>query len=178
VRAALSESLPCSGWRGWADATSLALCQCRLDACSACTHRDGCRGEAKSWPYRPKMGALLVSRGCHPGLMELALQAGVAGGGAGMLIPGTGDVQRQSRPPERSQRPDPILQSTADIRPASRRPTDACKLTHDCFAVVLSWGGSVREFGDDWKVVANVQSWETCQFSRPRAGRHPQGSLR
>jgi hypothetical protein len=88
VRAALSESLPCSGWRGWADATSLVLCQRRLDACIACTHRDGCRGEAKSWPYRPKMGALLVSRGCHPGLMELALQAGVAGG-EGCNAPGT-----------------------------------------------------------------------------------------
>jgi hypothetical protein len=31
------------------------------------------------------MRDLLVSRGCHPGLMELALQAGVARGGAGML---------------------------------------------------------------------------------------------
>jgi hypothetical protein len=31
------------------------------------------------------MGTLLVSRGCHPGLMELALQAGVAGGEAGLM---------------------------------------------------------------------------------------------
>jgi hypothetical protein len=30
------------------------------------------------------MGTLLVSRGCHPGLVELALQAEVAAGGAGM----------------------------------------------------------------------------------------------
>ena len=36
------------------------------------------RGEAKSWPDRPKGTIGPVSPGFHPGLMELALQAGNA----------------------------------------------------------------------------------------------------
>jgi hypothetical protein len=85
VRAVLSKSLPCSGWRVWADATSLALCQRNLDACIACTQKDRCRGEVKSWPYRPKWELCWFPGVVTPGLMELALQAGVAGGEAGLM---------------------------------------------------------------------------------------------
>jgi hypothetical protein len=49
------------------------------DRSITCNRTARCRGEAKSWPYRPK-GLAAGCPGLHPGLVELALQAGIAWG--------------------------------------------------------------------------------------------------
>ncbi len=61
-------------------------------ALKSCTHTARRRGEAKSGPYRAKM-LRAVLPGFHPGLVELALQAGIAEGGnqLGAATHDTGD---------------------------------------------------------------------------------------
>ena len=60
----------------------------------ACNRMARWEGEAKSWPYRPTGETGPVRPGLHPGLVELALQAGIARGAWGCS--GTSHVMRLS----------------------------------------------------------------------------------
>jgi hypothetical protein len=93
ARAALSRTLPCDGWSAWGAACwgdggfvgDGANAGCRgpgsgfdanpnPDTSITCNRTARCRGEAKSWPYRPK-----GRKGWVPGIASRAGGAGLTG---------------------------------------------------------------------------------------------------